>query len=174
MLRDQDLTAFREAWRLLIESGEHTTRNLLVNPIALRRVFSVLESARLANRVHFIGMGRSGKVANIFSEGLKDLGFKTSLIGKTFAKPIDPKDAVVAFSGSGWTHTTTYAAETALKLGAILVAISGNQKSLLARIADCCILIPSSDMIYPKSSYLKRQIRGQVAPLTPMGTMFEL
>ncbi|MFX0206167.1 MAG: SIS domain-containing protein [Candidatus Hodarchaeota archaeon] len=168
------LSAFKQAWRVLLLSGEDTAKNLLQDSLPLQRIFHIMNSTRPSARIHMVGMGRSGKVANIFSEGLKDLGFNISMIGKTLAKPIDQNDAVVAFSGSGWTHTTTYAAETALKLGATLVAFSGNQKSLLARIADCCILIPSSKTLFPKSSYLKRQIKGQVAPLTPMGTMFEL
>ncbi len=174
MVKLEDLTAFKEAWRLLLRSGVHTANSLTVDSIALRRVFHILESIKKSGRLHIIGMGRSGKVANIFLEGLKDQGFRASRIGKTLAKPIDEHDAVVAFSGSGWTHTTTYAAEAALKRGATLIAFSGNQKSLLARIADCCILIPSAPAFSKHYSYLKRQIKGQVAPLTPMGTIFEL
>ncbi len=163
-----DISSFYSAYDSLITQGKKVVNNINVNPSSLVEFCKYLEEVRDAgDRLHVVGMGRSGKVGMLIGELLKNIGIKVSYLGKSLARPVRENDVVFGVTGSGWTNFTANALQDSLKKGANVIAFTGNSRSIAGRLADSIIEIPQG---YSKRS---REQLGR-APLTPMGTMFEL
>ncbi len=170
-----DLTAFSEAFGVLIEAGSETVEKLCAIPVSLERFVSLLKFAKGNKTVHITGMGRSGKVGMAFGELLKTEGLNVAYIGKSHARPVRFGDVSVGFSGSGWTKTTAHNLEDCIRAGATAVSFVGDPLSKIARLSDVSIFIPSQiDADKESRSYVRRNIEGIASPLTPMGTIFEI
>jgi len=118
-------------------------------------------------------MGRSGLAGRFFAELLRMRQIKSSVIGDTLAKPVNPGDVVFAFSGSGWTKTTTLYAEMSIQRGAILVAFTASKKSKLDRLADISLYLPGRPILN-NMDYVARKMAGRYkSPLAPMGSVSE-
>jgi len=136
-------------------------RNALVRAKEKRRV------------VHTVGMGRSGLAGRFFADLLKLHGVQASVIGDTLARPVGRGDVVVAFSGSGWTNTTTLYAEMCIRRGALLIAFTATPKSKLDRLADITLYLPGKPIL-DSMDYIVRKIIGKYkSPLAPMGSITE-
>jgi 6-phospho-3-hexuloisomerase len=134
----------------------------------------ILNEARDNQKVHIVGMGRSGKVGMLFGEMLKNIGFTISYLGKSLAKPVRPNDIVIGVTGSGWTNFTIRALQDAIQRGAKILVFTGDRQSLAARLADAILLIPKG---YKKKGRRDSPAKKKSifhAPLTPMGTVFEM
>ncbi|MFX0084464.1 MAG: SIS domain-containing protein [Candidatus Hodarchaeota archaeon] len=163
-----DISSFYSAYDSLITQGKKVVNSINENPSSLVEFCKYLEEVRDAgNRLHVVGMGRSGKVGMLIGELLKNIGIKVSYLGKSLARPVRENDVVFGVTGSGWTNFTANALQDSLKKGANVIAFTGNSRSIAGRLADSIIEIPQG---YSKTS---REQLGR-APLTPMGTMFEL
>ncbi len=170
-----DLSAFRKATDRLISTGERVVQEININRGALINAVLPLSKALKERKfVHFIGMGRSGKIAMMMGEQLKNLGFRVSYLGKTLARRVREGDVVVAVSGSGATKTTVdYVFET-LERNALVIALTSNVHSFLGRLADVVLQIDTKRGQSDIRDYLVDQVNGKRTPLTPMGTEFEL
>jgi D-arabinose 5-phosphate isomerase GutQ len=152
----------------LIDQAKKTVNFLNENPANLIEFSKIIENVKKSgNRLHVVGMGRSGKVGMLIGELLKNVGLKVSYLGKSLAKPVREGDVVFGVTGSGWTNFTTKAIQDSVKKGANVIAFTGNKRSIAGRLADSIIMIPKG---YTK----KDENLLSHAPLTPMGTVFEL
>jgi D-arabinose 5-phosphate isomerase GutQ len=161
---------------LLLKTAKRCVNEINTNPMHLAKFCQILSEALddPSTRIHIVGMGRSGKVGMILGESLKDIGFanRLSYLGKSLAKPVRKNDVVIAITGSGWTKFTTSAIEDSIRKKAKILTFTGTPDSKAARLSDAILQIPlgyrPQDMTEPS------RFDGQRAPLTPLGTIFEL
>ena len=130
-------------------------------------------------RIYVAGAGRSGLIGRAFAMRLMHLGLNSYVVGETVTPAMETGDLVIVFSGSGETNSVVDIAETAKSLGGYLCLITSRDKSRIADIADCTILLPSkppNDSDWP-NTFEVRQITGGYKslslPLAPIGTLFE-
>ncbi len=171
--QNQNLESFYTAYELLVKTAKKTVNSINENPIQLVKFCKIIQEAK-NNRIHLVGMGRSGKVGMLFGEMLKNIGYEVSYLGKSLAKPVRADDVVIGVTGSGWTNFTTKAIQNAILRKAKILVYTGDQKSLAARLADSIILIPKSYMRSETSSSKSPRQLSSGAPLTPLGTLFEM
>lgn len=92
-------------------------------------------------RVVVSGMGKSGHVARKVAATMASTGTPALFVHPAEARHgdlgmIQPSDVVLAFSNSGETEELATIAPHIKRLGAVLIAVTGNPASSLARIAD--------------------------------------
>lgn len=143
------------------------------NEDRLKTFKKILESA---SRIICVGVGRSGGNAEVFTRFLRNLGFEHVYGPDDVPYLLRDKDVIVAFSGSGVTTYTLETAKIARDANAKIVSITSNIKSPLAELSDLVIEIPGKEILsYHLEDYYVRQLTGvQYAPLTPIGTLYEL
>lgn len=165
--KEKDLKSFFSAFGILIRTTKSTINAINQNPASLVDFCMTIDEARRNNkRVHLVGMGRSGSTGMLFGEILKNLGVNVSYLGKSLARPVREGDVVIGFTGSGWTGFTTKALEDSIRRKAKILVFTGSLDSKAGRLADHSIQIPIG--------YQRELITDSHAPLTPMGTIFEL
>lgn len=174
--KSQNLSSFYSAFNLLEKTAKRTVNSINENPPCLVEFCKTLEQANEKDkRIHFVGMGRSGKVGMFLGELLKNIGYKVSYLGKSLAKPVRKDDVVIGITGSGWTSFTINTLQESISRGAKLLVFTGDQHSLAARLADSIILIPrgyAKEKFAPVSHTPLTPVTH--APLTPLGTVFEM
>lgn len=97
-----------------------------------------------AKAIFAVGNGRSGLALRMAAMRFMHLGREVHVVGETTTPAIGPGDLLLAASGSGSTHGTLHAAETAAELGATVVAITANPSSALARAASRVLIVPAA------------------------------
>ena len=97
-----------------------------------------------ARRTFITGAGRSGLVARSFGMRLMHAGLPVFIPGETITPAAAAGDLLVAISCTGQTGYTEYIARRAKELGAKVVVLTAEPKSLLAREADKVIVIPAT------------------------------
>lgn len=129
-----------------------------------------------SGRIICVGVGRSGGNAEVFTKFLRNLGFEQVYGPDDIPYVLKSGDVLVAFSGSGVTTYTLETAKIAHDANARIVAITSNVKSPLAELSDLVIEIPGKEILsYHLEDYYVRQLIGvHYAPLTPIGTLYEL
>ena len=133
----------------------------------------LVERIRSSRRVIAFGTGRSGYVSEVIVRFLRNLGFDYSYGPYDIPYIFEASDLAIAYSGSGETLYTLDIARAAKRGGAYLVSITGRGESPLSLISDRIVLIPGAAPKGP--DYFGSQIAGTSwAPLTPLGTLFEL
>ncbi|HEV8595891.1 MAG TPA: 6-phospho-3-hexuloisomerase [Thermoplasmata archaeon] len=113
-----------------------------------------------AKRVFVYGVGRSGLVARAFAMRLTQLGLDTFFIGETITPIVKAGDLVIIVSNTGTTMSAVQTANIARRVGAQVVAVTGNLHSKLAQAASVTLVIAEE----------RDAKRAQYAPL---GTLFE-
>lgn len=93
---------------------EHTR---LKSKIRFEEIAVIVPILKNANRIFFLGMGRSGFMMNAVAMRFMHLGFKAYVVGETTTPAITEGDVLIAGSGSGTTGTVIKAVETAKKVG---------------------------------------------------------
>lgn len=168
--QEDGLSAFYSAYRRLLRAGKRTVNLINQAPPHFMEFCDHLARAKEAhNIVHIVGMGRSGKVGMLLGEILKNIGFRVSYLGKSLAKPVRKDDVVIGVTGSGWTPFTCTALDDSIRRGANILVMTRDHRSKAARLADTVIEIP-----HPDENAIGEEDKSNHAPLTPMGTMFEM
>jgi 6-phospho-3-hexuloisomerase len=116
-----------------------------------------------ASRVFAVGNGRSGLALRMGAMRLMHLGRQVHVVGETTTPAIGKGDLLLAVSGSGATHGTLHAAQTATARGATVAAITADPSSPLASTATLVVVIPGAVKTDRSGS-----VSGQYA-----GTLFE-
>jgi 6-phospho-3-hexuloisomerase len=124
-------------------------------------VAELAEALEPARRVFLYGRGRSGFVARAFAVRLMQLGYQTFVVGETITAPVQKDDVVVLVSGSGTTYPVVMTAELGRRLGAHVVAVTGDTDSEVARLAHTVVPLVAPDR------------NGERARYAPLGTLFE-
>ncbi|MFX0052746.1 MAG: SIS domain-containing protein [Candidatus Hermodarchaeota archaeon] len=165
-----DLSSFYSAYELLIKAAKTTINSINENPSPLVEFCNILSEVKESgNKVHIVGMGRSGKSGMLLGEILKNIGFNVSYLGKSLAKPVRKDDVVIGVTGSGWTNFTCKALEDSISENAKILVLTSDVGSKAARLADSIIQIPRPTGFTQNKTRLINH-----APLTPMGTVFEM
>ena len=134
-----------------------------------------------ASRVYVTGAGRSGLIAKAFAMRLMHLGMESYVVGETITPAMQEDDLLVAFSGSGETHSITDICKTAKAVGGILALVTSRSESSIAAIADFAVVLDSRqyDDEGLSSDFAIRQITGEhrsgadYNPKAPIGSLFE-
>jgi len=119
-------------------------------------VTSILESPT----IFVYGVGRSGLVGKAFAMRLVQMGFRTFFIGETITPIVKEGDLVIVISNTGQTMSAVQTANISGRVGAKIIAVTGNPQSKLGHAADTIIHIKLAD----------DRNRADYAPL---GTLFE-
>ena len=127
-----------------------------------------------SKRIFVIGAGRSGLVARAFAMRLMHLGLDTFVIGETTTPALHAEDVLVAVSGSGETSFVVSAANIAKKIGAKLATVTSYPTSALARMSDFVVTLPGRTKTETTSDFMHRELKGEYAPVAPLGTLFEI
>ncbi len=173
-----------EAARMAMESNEEISYiyNRLVKLVEGfsfpdgSKLEALKEFLRNSRRIICVGVGRSGGNAEVFTRFLRNLGFEQVYGPDDIPYVLRSEDVLIAFSGSGVTTYTLETARIAHDANAKIVSITSNVESPLAELSDLIVEIPGKEVLnYHMEDYYVRQLIGvQYAPLTPMGTLYEL
>ncbi|MBD1574914.1 MULTISPECIES: MurR/RpiR family transcriptional regulator [Vibrio] len=142
-----------------------TTNN--INTDEFKQVVQWLD---IAGKVQIAGIGGSALVAKDLSYKLMKIGIPTlnefdSHVQITIANTLQPKDVFLAFSYSGQRKDILFAAETAKKRGAYVVAITSLAHSLLRDMADCVLTTLAEEGDMRSSSISSRTAQHTIADL---------
>jgi len=134
----------------------------------------LINGLKSGRRIFVVGAGRSGLMVRAFAMRLMHLGFEVFVIGETITPAVTSKDILIAISGSGTTKLVVESSRIAKKeVNATLVVITSYPDSPLAQLADLVLTIRGRTKIDGQNDYIRRQIKGEHSPLTPLGTLFE-
>lgn len=117
-----------------------------------------------AGRVFVTGAGRSGFMAGAFAMRLVHLGCQVHVVGEATAPALSGGDTLVAISGSGTTSGTVRTAEEARRCGAHVVAVTTDEQSPLAGLADRLLRVPAAT---------KHRRDGEAASVQPLSSLFD-
>lgn len=131
------------------------------------------ERISYSRRVISVGIGRSGDVADAFARFLRNAGVEMSFGPFDIPYVFTPCDTVIAFTGSGLTSYTNEVLKYAREGKSYITVITGNAEGEAAKYADRAIIIPGGQP-WKKEYYITKVTGETTAPLTPMGTLFEL
>jgi len=139
-----------------------------------KEVENFIQALLNTRRVFVVGAGRSGLVVKAFATRLMHLDFEVYVVGETITPALRPGDLLVALSGSGETDLIVESAKIAKKVGARVAAITSYPRSSLAKLADLVVTLPGRTKIANIKGFVRRELYGEYASLTPLGTLFEI
>lgn len=121
-----------------------------------------------ARTIGLFGAGESAAICSALYMRLVRLGLPVQFAEEyhmqvTLASLMQPGDVALAFSYSGGTQSTIWAARKAAENGAKLVAITGTPASALARLADLRILLPTGGGLPGSAEVLDRVVAAGLA-----------
>ena len=136
-----------------------------------------MQALLTVSRVYVTGAGRSGLIAKAFAMRLMNLGMESYVVGETITPAMQKGDMLIAFSGSGETHSITEICNTAKAIGGTLALIT----SSMAGKADYIVVLDSRqyDDEGLSDDFAIRQITGEhrsgagYNPKAPTGSLFE-
>ncbi|MDQ1476844.1 MAG: 6-phospho-3-hexuloisomerase [Actinomycetota bacterium] len=149
-------TRFSAGRRIVLDENER-----LLNSVAAEqwdRAGSLITAARA---VFVIGNGRSGLATQMAAMRLMHLGLRVHVAGEVTAPAIGAGDLLIAVSGSGTTGSVVGAADTAMKVGASVLAVTTAADSPLAQRADVVLVLPAADK-QDHSGSVTRQYAGSL------------
>lgn len=105
------------------------------------QVNDLVNAIRKADRIFFMGAGRSGLALKMAAMRLMHLGLKVYVAGEIVTPAILQNDLLIVASGSGATSTVLGAVQKAKKQQAAVLALTADADSELALAADHVLLI---------------------------------
>ena len=148
-----------------------------MNSLDLEEVERLIDTLLKAKnrKIFIVGMGRSGFVARAFALRLMNLGFNVYFLGETITPAAQKGDRLIAISGTGTTKMVLTASSAAKDIGAKVIAVTSFPESPLGQLADLIVTVRGrTKSAKPlEEDYLARQLRGERAALTPLGSIFE-
>lgn len=159
------LAEFMEGNKEILQSIESiiTENQQLTLRLSEQELLATKNAIENANRIFFMGTGRSGLALKMAAMRFMHLGFNVFVVGEIVTPAIMENDLLIVASGSGTTSTVLIAAEKAKKAKAKVLAISTSNENPLANIADQVLQIPAA-----QKTDFSTQISSQYA-----GSLFE-
>ena len=161
-----------------------------------KMVNEIIYTKAKGGKIFVAGTGRTGLMGKAFAMRLYHLGFDVVIVGETIVPSATKRDSVIAMSGSGKTDFIVDTASIAKRIGSRVIGLTSNTDSPLAKLTDVLVLVkgrtkdtlePISEeinsrksksendkAIVPKIKWDARQLTGLHAPLSPLGSLFEL
>lgn len=143
------------------------------------QITAFFQQILLAKRIYVSGAGRSGFIAKAFGMRLMHLGYDAYVVGETITPAFSKGSLLVAFSGSGETHSILSVCETAKSIGGTVCLITASPDSTISKMADCVVSLGDLSAYYNRDThtYEVRQLAGKYRSVTsafaPLGTLFE-
>ena len=143
------------------------------------QIIAFCHELQSAKRVYVTGAGRSGFVARAFAMRLMHLGYDAYVVGETITPAFHSGDLLIAFSGSGETHSILSVCETAKSIGGKVCLITASPDSSISRMSDCVVSLGDLSGYYNRDTHTfeVRQLAGKYRSVTsafaPLGTLFE-
>jgi 6-phospho-3-hexuloisomerase len=156
-------------------------------------VNEIIYTKAKGGKIFVAGTGRTGLMGKAFAMRLYHLGFDVVIVGETIVPSASKRDSVIALSGSGKTDFIIDTASIAKRIGTRVIGITSNTDSPLAKLTDILVIVKgrTKDVLTPISEELRdskefkngliskikwdaRQLTGLHAPLSPLGSLFEL
>ena len=182
----EETSTTKKAISSILKIIENNIKDLENNQIE-RMVNEIIYTKAKGGRIFVAGTGRTGLMAKAFAMRLYHLGFDVVILGETIVPSASKRDCVIAISGSGKTDFTVDTASIAKRIGTRVICISSNAESPLAKLADILVVVKgrTKDAEGEKTPVLEgakvetikwdaRQLTGIHAPLSPLGSLFEL
>ncbi len=119
----------------------------------------VIATLALADRVFFLGAGRSGLALKMTAMRFMHLGLDVHVVGEVTTPAITSGDVLFVASGSGTTGLIVRAATTAIDVGARVIALTTDPASPLGQLATVTLTIPAAPKQERESS-LSQQYAG--------------
>lgn len=135
---------------------QHTSCSLTVN-----KMDEIIQIILNAKTLFLSGEGRSGLMIAGLANRLTQIGLDTHLSSEITAPAISKNDVLIFNSASGTSTLLNSQAETAKKLGALIITFTTNENSPLAKKSDKTIIINAQS----KDSY--------IGSIQPMGSLYE-
>jgi len=132
--------------------------------VSLEQVEALMQAILEAGSVFVCGSGRSLLMMKAFAMRLVHLGLQAYVVGETVTPAIEPKNLLIAGSGSGQTRTTLAMLEAAKERQAKTCAITAHPDSPIGRAADMIVEIPTPVIVAPGVPRVSVQ---------PPGSLFE-
>lgn len=168
-------SVFESAADLLLRTARRTVNTISSTPNELAKFCHVLTEVRNSktNKIHIVGTGRAQMVGKFIGEGFKDAGFRNiAYFGDLYSSsPIKKGDCILAVSGSGWTKYTTSVIELGIRKEAEVLTLTSAKRSKAGLLSNAVLTIPMGIHVNDHSEY---RFLDWNAPLTPLGTIFEL
>lgn len=113
----------------------------LANMINPKQINVLVNEIKTAKRIFIMGTGRSGLALKMAAMRLMHLGYTVYVVGEIITPAILEGDLLLIASGSGTTSTVLSAVEKAKNQKARVFAITANNDSKLAELAENIIFI---------------------------------
>jgi 6-phospho-3-hexuloisomerase len=123
-------------------TGEVAKATELIDRTAFTRFCAVLDDP--AQRWFFSGQGRSGLVAQMAAMRFMHAGYQTHVLGEATAPAVRKNDGILLVSKSGITPVSLGFARKARDEGAVVAALTSDDSSPLAVLADASVEIPTA------------------------------
>lgn len=125
---------------------------------------------RMARAIQLFGAGESAVAAGALHLRLVRLGIPIAFAEEghtqvTLAALMQPGDLAVAFSHSGRTRATVWAARVAAERGVTVAAITGSVDSPLARLASIRLSVPSEKGLFGSDEVMSRIVAGSLSEI---------
>lgn len=130
---------FEENLKIILQENQDISAFLNFDSLA-----NLANSIQKANRIFFVGAGRTGLSLKMAAMRFMHLGYEVYVVGETNTPAILEGDLLVVGSGSGTTSTLVSATEKSKKQNAAVVAITADENSKIASLADHTILIKAA------------------------------
>ncbi len=117
-----------------------------------------------ANRIFVCGAGRSGCVAQAFSNRLLHLGLCVYYVGNITTPPIKKGDLLFLISGSGKTSTLVQMVKKAKEQDAIIATMTLQPQAIIGSQSDSIITLPGTTRLQDDQT---------ISSIQPTGTSFE-
>lgn len=117
-----------------------------------------------ANKVFFIGAGRSCLILNAFCMRLNHLGFESYVAGNIPCPPVKQGDLVITMTGSGATPSVLSIVNHAKSFGPKICAITTCPDTEIEKISESALYIPAPTKVPHHKNSSSNQL---------MGTLFE-
>lgn len=141
---EADGTTVGAALALVRSELDTLVDRLLAEPSTVRALDELADQLLAARRVFVLGAGRSGLALRMTAMRLMHLGLEVHVVGEVTAPAIAAGDVLLTASGSGTTGGIVRAAETAVKAGAGIAAITTAPGSPLAGLATALVVVPAA------------------------------
>lgn len=147
--------------------------NSVMDRIDASSVEVFLNKLTNCHRIYVIGEGRSGLVAKAFAMRLVHLRKRCYVVGEAITPALRKGDMLLAVSGSGETRSVVETAETARRLGGVVLGVMARPDSTLSKYCSDVVIIPAKIMKKSLKSFELRELEG--IPLEPpLGSLFEV
>jgi 6-phospho-3-hexuloisomerase len=136
----------QQPWKDLIEKN----LTMALHQTVQEEVDHLAESIMNTSRVFLFGKGRTGLVAEMFAMRLTQLGCNVHFLDQSTTPALTGDDLLILISGSGETNGILTIADQARKIGAKLIAVTGETDSSLAGKISDQLVIPIQKYEHPE------------------------